>query len=116
RFSRQAQGEETVARLFERPASATHAASPKDEAGVIPFLGENPRAATSDARQSEPEFNVKIGERPRVREDIERRFTDAAQEARFNKNTINALGLEFIVPIQSKLRQSADPVIPQSAY
>lgn len=115
RFSRQVPGDQALARFA--PASQSSAApSPRREADEIPYLGESTRTAGHDARsQTEPEVSMKIGERLRVREDIERRYTDAAQESRFKRNIINALGLEIMVPIHSKLHQSADPAIPQSA-
>jgi hypothetical protein len=110
RYSR-AQGEENVTRFFtstDKSASSVKASEP------IPYLGESTRSAAAEPRpQGDAELSVKVGERFRVREDIERRFKDAAQDARFNRNAINALGFEVMVPLQSKVRQSADPALPE---
>jgi hypothetical protein len=111
RYSRTQQGEENVSRFFapvEKPVSTLKATDP------IPYLGESTRPAVAETRaQGDPEFNLKVGDRFRVREDIERRFTDAAQDARFHRNAINALGFELMVPLHSKIRQSADPALPE---
>src|SRR5581483_11264121 len=106
------QSEETVVRALA-PVSANASAprAPAADPTGIPFLGEEPPHSASDTRGVDPELNLTM-ERPRVRSDIERRFYDAAQEARFNRNAINALGLELMLPIQSKVKQSADPALP----
>ena len=114
RFSRRDPRDDQVRHQLSPASGAATAGTGRRDPDIIPYLGESGGPGPErDAMQTD--FNLTLGgrQRPRTIQELERRFSDATQDARLNRTPMNALGFEVIVPIQSQLKQSADPALPQ---
>lgn len=102
------------------PAASVAAPMRPAEPSLIPYRGEA-AARSNDARTptgdpSQADFNFHFGSRARAgrnEDDLERRLRNAAYESRANRSSLNAVGLELVVPIQTRLLKSPDPAPPE---
>ena len=109
RFSREAPQKTTVA-VPARPA----------EPSLIPYLGEaatrSAETRTPSADSGQPDFKFHLGSRARAgrsEDELERRLRNAAYESRTSRSGFNAVGLELVVPIRTRVLNSPDPAPPE---